>query len=101
MTKRILIDSQTRYHAMHAMDSMDTFINNLNPFDRVPAYYILKRSLSKLSAITGIDYDELYETLENTDLSTYNLTWLRRLILKKKTEKRGRTCYGFRYEKDD
>lgn len=92
--KKIQINKQTRKHAMCAMNNMDIYMNNADPFVRVPAYEMLKHSLRSLSTITGLDYEELYETLTGTDLSNYNLTWLRCLMFKQMEKQTGKKRYG-------
>lgn len=99
--KRITINKQTRKYAMCAMDNMDIYLNSEDPFMRVPAYSKLKNSISSISAITGIDYETLYETLLATDLSNYNLLWLRRLIAKQIAEKTGKRCCGIYFVKQE
>lgn len=75
--------NEVRLCAMNAMDSMDNYLNTDNPTEKWANYDKLKENLALLSLFSGLSEEELYDTLSVTDLSNYNLDWLRNLQLKK------------------
>lgn len=75
--------TEVRKCAMSAMDNMDTYLHSKNPKEKWESHDKLKKSLSLLALFTGLTYTELYDTLSITDLSNYNLTWLRTLQINK------------------
>lgn len=72
--------TELRVQAMRAMNNMDIYKTSKHKGDREQGLMIAKTCLTEISQFTGVPYEALYKALLNTDLTNYNMDWLRELI---------------------